>query len=359
MDPLAAFCPNVDCVARGHTGRGNIRIHCHQRHRYRCTECGKTFSERTGTPFHHVKTAPEIITQVLTLIAYGCPIVAIEAAFAVQRRTVREWIEKAGTHCEAVHDEIVLQGQVLQHVQCDELFARAQQGSPRRGSRHRWLYVFSSICTSTRLWLGGIITTKRDEKAACSLAAMIHRAALPGPLLVVFDGFPGYVRAFRKAFRFPIRTGRAGRPRLVVWSKLVLVQQVKQSKLVRLAQGTWPCFVQLWRQVGAGVVSTSYIERLNATFRERLAVLARRTRHLGRRQQALEACLYLMGSVYNFCCVHKTLGRTPAMAAGLVDELWSVERLLWHRVPPERWRPPRHRGPLSKRERALLAEWST
>ena len=111
--------------------------------------------------------------------------------------------------------------------------------------------------------------------------------------------------------------------------------------------------------MGAGVVSTSYIERLHATFRERLAPLARRTRHLGRRQQALEACLYLMGSVYDFCHVHQSLGRTPAMAAGLTDELWSVERLLWHRVAPARWRPPRHRGPLSKRERALLAQWGT
>ena len=63
---------------------------CPKRRRCRCTQCGKTFSERTGTPFQHVKTAPEIITQVLTLIAYGCPIVAIEAAFEVQRRAVRD-----------------------------------------------------------------------------------------------------------------------------------------------------------------------------------------------------------------------------------------------------------------------------
>ena len=131
--------------------------------------------------------------------------------------------------------------QVLQHVRCDDLFARNQNGCPRRGSRHRWLYLFSSICVSTRLWLGGIVSTKRHGRTARLLAERVRRAALPGPLLVVFDGFSGYV----KAFRFPVQTGQAGRPRLVGWSTLVLVQQVKQSKLVRLAHGSWPCFVRL------------------------------------------------------------------------------------------------------------------
>jgi len=30
---------------------------------------------------------------------------------------------------------------------------------------------------------------------------------------------------------------------------------------------------------------------------------------------------------YNFCRVHKTLGATPAMAAGVTDRLWSFEDL--------------------------------
>ncbi len=144
MDPTQSFCPNMDCPARGHTGRGNIRIHCRRRKRYRCTQCGKTFSERRGTPFLHAHTQPETITLVLTptaltpialtlialtLIAHGCPVVAIEAAFVAersfgsQRRTVRGWIEKAGGHCRTVHEQLVLQPQVLHYVQADEIFS--------------------------------------------------------------------------------------------------------------------------------------------------------------------------------------------------------------------------------------------
>ena len=357
MDPLQSFCPNMDCPARGHTHRGNIRIHCHKRKRLRCTVCGKTFSYRTGTPFLHVKTDTDLIALVLALIAHGCPVAAIEAALGVQRRTVRQWIEKAGQHARGVHEALVLQPQVLQRVEVDEIFVRSQSGAVRRGSRYRWHYLFSAICVPTRLWLGGLVTATRDATSARRLAEMVRRAALPGPLLVVCDGFSGYIKAFLRAFRFPVRSGRAGRPRLVTWSTLVLVQHVKQSRMVHLAYGSLDAFGRLWRAVGSRVVATSYIERLNATFRERLAALARRSRHLARRQATLQAYLYLLGSVYNFCRVHRSLGRTPAMAAGLTTEVWSMDRLLWQKVAPPRWRPAIHRGPLSRSERALLAQW--
>lgn len=350
MDPPTAFCPNMDCVARGHTGRGNIKIHCRKRRRYRCTECGKTFSERQGTVFYHAHTPEETITLVLTLITYGCPVGAIEAAFGFQRRTVRQWLDKAGQHCRSVHQHLVLRPQCLQHVQVDELFVTTQRGL---------VYLFSALCVSTRLWLGGFITDKRDRAAARRLAQIVRRCAQMGPLLVLCDGFRPYREAFRRAFRWPLKTGRPGRPRLIAWSSLVVVQHIKQRHRVDLVQGTWKQFIALWHQVGQRVISTSYIERLNATFRQRLSTLTRRTRHLARTQETLEAGLHLLGCVYNFCHVHRSLGRTPAMAAGLASEVWTVRALLWYRLRPPRWRPPRHRGPLSQHERALLAQWGS
>jgi transposase-like protein/IS1 family transposase len=359
MDLLQCFCPNTDCPARGHTQRGNVRIHDPKRKRLRCTLCGKTFSYRTATPFLALKTEASLVALVIALVAHGCPIPAIEAAFELDRRTVRAWVRKAGDHARFVHDALVLQPQVLQRVEVDEIFARSQGGAARRGSSRRWLYFFSAICVPTRLWLGGVISTQRDAASARRLAELVRQAAAMGPLLVVFDGFAGYVSAFLRAFRFSVPTGRSGRRRLVTWSGLVLVRHVKQSRLTEIAHGGLEAFARRWRQVGSQTVSTSYIERLNATFRERLAPLARRSRYLVREARTLESLMYLMGTVYNFCWVHRSLGRTPAMAAGLASSRWSVEQLLWYRVPPPRWRPKPHRGPLSKHERALLAEWGS
>ena len=74
-------------------------------------------------------------------------------------------------------------------------------------------------------------------------------------------------------------------------------------------------------------INTSYIERLNATFRACLAGLTRRGRRLVKDEGVLTAGMYLVGCVYNFCTEHRSLrrpcsegplrweGRTPAMAA--------------------------------------------
>lgn len=53
------------------------------------------------------------------------------------------------------------------------------------------------------------------------------------------------------------------------------------------------------------VVDTAYnIERLQTTLRSRLAALARRTRTAVHKQAILEADMWLIGSVCNFCCWH-------------------------------------------------------
>ena len=105
----------------------------------------------------------------------------------------------------------------------------------------------------------------------------------------------------------------------------------------RLVDGT-PARIEtlLRRSQGAGVINTAYSERLNATFRERLAPLARRCRALARYTLTLEHGMYLVGTVYNFCTYHASLrlaahatgtaatNRTPAMAAGITDHCWTV-----------------------------------
>jgi hypothetical protein len=110
--------------------------------------------------------------------------------------------------------------------------------------------------------------------------------------------------------------------------------------------------------IGGGI-NTAFIERFNATFRQRLTFLARRTRALARRSQTVESGMYLLGTVYNFCTFHKSLSveiavgymtkykvkRTPAMAAGLTDHRWSIHELLHFKVPTRFVRPKKRGRP--------------
>jgi hypothetical protein len=120
---------------------------------------------------------------------------------------------------------------------------------------------------------------------------------------------------------------------------------------------------------GGTKLNTAFIERLNATFRARLAVLVRRSRALIRNPETLKPLMYLMGCVYNFCTEHSSLrlpgiigghkwiARTPAIAAGLTDHIWTVKELLLFRISPLGWQPPKHRGRHSQVEKALIARW--
>ena len=57
------------------------------------------------------------------------------------------------------------------------------------------------------------------------------------------------------------------------------------------------------------MINTAYIERLQATFRSRLAGLARRSRAPVRLEEKLEAGMFLVGTCYNFCWEHGSMRR--------------------------------------------------
>src|ERR1043165_2005129 len=122
MDTSKLFCPNQTCCARGETGQGNIVIHDRKRERYRCKICKHTFSARRGTMFEGLRKPVDLIVIVVTLLSYGCPVQAIVHAFGLDERTVAHWRDRAGVHCQSVHQGIVEQGKIdLMHVQADEI----------------------------------------------------------------------------------------------------------------------------------------------------------------------------------------------------------------------------------------------
>ncbi|MBF6613852.1 MAG: IS1 family transposase [Chloroflexi bacterium] len=359
MNPQEVFCPNPACPASGQIGKDNIGVHSRVKGQYMCHTCNTPFSARRGTPFYRVHTQAETITLVLNLVAHGCPVEAIVAAFGFQARTVRGWIERAGAHCERVHNQLVVHPRDLGQVQADEIRVKTQKGV---------VWMAMALMVTTRLWLGGVCSPSRNRELIEGVVSFIYRCALPSPLLpllIAVDGLASYVGAVQRAFRSPVYTGHRGRPRLVPWEGVVIGQVVKQyvwegGKRVglevsrRLAQGTWEQLGTLIeRTQGWGVLNTAYIERLNATFRARLACLTRRTRNLARSANtgSLHAGMYLVGTVYNFCCYHQSLlsergvKRTPAMAAGITDHRWSLWELLWYRVPEQVAPTPTVRAP--------------
>ena len=362
MNPQTVFCPHLACPARGQVGQGNITIHDPATTRYRCAVCQHSFSAHAGTPFYRRHTPPETISQVVTLVAHGCPVPAISAAFGFQGRTVRTWVAATGAHAQAVHAELVQQPRDLGHVQADEIRVRAQ-------GQVFWLALV--LMVSSRLWLGGAVSPTRDRALIEQVAGQVRACAARAWLLIAVDGLPSYVGAFQRAFRERVPRRGVGAPRKVIWSELVIGRVIKEyaaGRVVRvghwIAQGTASAAAALGQASGSRVLNTAYIERLNGTFRARLAGLTRRTRHLLHTDTSLTAGMYLVGTGYNFCTPHASLRtreageRTPAMAAGLTDHCWTVGEVLRHQVPPPRWVPPKQRGRPSAARKRLVERWA-
>ena len=332
LRPEFAVCPTPTCDATGRIG-----IHSHRERRYKCHQCGKTFAETVGTPLYGLKHPHQVVLTVLTLLAYGCPIPAIVAAFTLDERTVADWHLKAGQHAQAIQDQLVCQGQVdLGQVQGDELYVTTQRGT---------VWMATAMSVFARLFLWGAIAPHRDTALITQVVQQVRAAAqVERPILWAVDGFAAWTTAILQVFRDPVRTGRRGRPPLAVWSAVHIVQVIKrrtgrQMTAIerRLAHGCRRCAEAIMQatQVGLGVINTAYIERLNATFRTWLPALTRRSRTPAREVRQLEAAMFWMGAVYNFCHVHTTLQGTPAMAADLTDHVWSVDELMRFRVKRE------------------------
>src|SRR5438270_3911582 len=120
-------CPNPDCAAFAQRGQNNLRPHgwsskARQIRCLRCTRCGKSFSERAGTPLFRSQLPEATLVQLAEHLAEGNGARPTSRLCGVSLNTVLRWSLHAGDHAEAFHDELVRHVQA-RLVQADEAWA--------------------------------------------------------------------------------------------------------------------------------------------------------------------------------------------------------------------------------------------
>jgi transposase-like protein/IS1 family transposase len=356
-DASQLFCPNVECPSRGLIGQGNIVSHGSKRPRGKCKTCDKTFSTRKGTALEGIRKPEELFVTVILLLAYGCPTQAIVHAFGLDERTVARWQQRAGKHCELIHKEKIERGVLdLLHVQADEIWIKM---------RGAVVWVALAMMVSTRLWIAGEVSKKRDSDLIDRLMEQVRRCCKAmTAILICTDGFAAYPKSIMRAFRDKVKNPYGiGAPRKRVWPRLYIGTVIKYTVkrrvtevVRRMGHGQWRKAKRLIKaSKGGKKLNTSFIERLNGTFRERLASFTRKCRHAASRIETVHAGIYLIGCTYNFCFSHHELSKsktkggygfpcTPAMASGITDHIWSVKELLTYKIPPPPLPVPKKRG---------------
>jgi transposase-like protein len=296
MDPTTLCCPHAHWPARGQTGRGNRGLQSPKDQRCICHVCHNTFSATTGPVLSRRRTSAATVVLVVTWRAHGCPVPAIVAACGCDARTVAAWWARAGRQGQAVHEYLVEPPRDLGPGQAEAIRVKTHGGI---------VWMALALMVKPRVWLGGAVSPQRDLPLIRRLMARVRRGAAQRPLLVCTDGLAASIRAIRETCREPGPTGTGGRPRRRPWRQGLIAPVVTRDERRRVVEterrmvaGT-PARVETLRcrSPGGGVIHTAYLERLNATFRERLAPLARRCRALARHTLTWHEGMFVVGTV--------------------------------------------------------------
>ena len=336
-------CPTPHCARCNRPGEGNIvhrswtGTHKHIE-RLRCTVCDREFSEREGTLMARSKLPEDTVIRLLKCQRWGVCDAGTADICAVELTTVHRFQRVAAQRAETHHRQVVCEVDVP-GVQLDEAHAKLR---PRQVA---WIHTALAMGSWFLLWVD--VGPRTQEQAAALVAQVVARGReLP---ILLTDGWKAYSAALLQVVGIVYRRRRRGKvgrkpnPRLVAPKQLFYAQVVKvrnpAGQVVEVSRrvvfGGPRRFVQQLRlrQLGT-TIQTAFMERWYGTLRGLVAPLRRRTRCLSWSHARHRGRLWLMVSLYNFVMPHKSLQqghtpRTPAMAIGLTDHVWSYREYTW------------------------------
>jgi IS1 family transposase/transposase-like protein len=381
VDTQHHFCPSPRCAYYGWVGLGNVRANGHPSggrwRQLQCVACGTYFLETHGTPLHGKRVPAELLVRVVAALAEGLGIRAVARVFEVDPNTVLAWLIEAADHLEAFSHSLLHDVQVSQ-VQLDELYAvlsavRAGQMTEAEAierlerSTH---WVWAAIDPQSKLLLAIDVGERTLAMAQCLVHQVVEVLA-PGCVpLFLTDGLKDYSMALLTHFGHwvqPPRQRDAGpppKPRWMPLPHLLYAQVVKSYRRRRVIHvrhrvvfGTVAGVKRVLEPLG-WQINTAFIERANLAIRQHVAAIGRRVIAVCKGEVGLRQQLALYQTYYNWCLPHTSLRlplsqplptngsgsakrwqpRTPAMAAGLTDHVWTLREVLRFRVPP--WPQP-------------------
>jgi IS1 family transposase len=268
-------------------------------------------------------TPLEKAVQVLHLLVEGCSVRSIERLTGVHRDTILRLLVVVGERCERLMTERVRNVQV-RDVQCDEIwgfvFKKEQHKEPDE-TKNREIgdaYCFVAIERYSKLVLAFQLG-KRDRIACEDFISKLRWATSEQGFQVTTDGFQPYIGA--------IDAGLSDR---VDYAQLVKVYASDREGEARYSPPEVVDAVPtpIFGNPDPKRICTSHVERQNLTMRMQIRWFTRLTNGFSKKWENLWAALCLHFAYYNFCRVHGSLRVTPAMGAGMTDQVWTISRLL-------------------------------
>lgn len=261
--------------------------------------------------------------QIIRALVEGNSVRSTSRITGAARNTITTLFVELGTACAAYQDR-VLRNLTSTRIECDEIwafcYAKARNVPPSREGQFGYgdVWTWTAIDPDTKLvpsWLVG----QRDAADARAFIADLG-SRLANRVQITTDGHRPYIEAIEAAFG-----------RNVDYAMLIkfygpdpnadrrFSPPVVLAEEVRVVQG----------DPDPSLISTSIAERQNLTMRMGMRRFTRLTNGFSKKVENHAAMVSLHFMYYNFGRPHKSLGklRTPAMAAGVTDHVWTCEEI--------------------------------
>jgi IS1 family transposase len=258
----------------------------------------------------------------ISALAEGSSIRSIERMTGVHRDTVMRLGLRVGEGCAALLDG-KMRNLPCERLEFDEVwgFIGKKERHLRPGDDPQYgdVWTFCAIDADTKL-VPSFRCGKRDLKTAKAFVADVA-SRIPNRIQISADALRAYQDAIEQVYGADVDFGQI--------IKTYEHDHVQHPELKYSA----PKFVGVEKRAVAGdpdmdLVSTSYVERLNATTRLHMRRLTRLTLAFSKKLENFEAAVALHFAYYNLVKRHGSLRCTPAMAAGVERDFWTVGQLI-------------------------------
>ena len=272
------------------------------------------------------KLSIERQAQIIKVLCEGNSIRSTARITDSSINTVVKLLREVGAACMDYQDK-VMHNLTSKKLQCDEIWSFVyakeknvpNQYSGKFGYGDVW--TFTALDADTKLipsWLVG----NRSFNCAKDFIADL-KARLANRVQITTDGHKMYLEAVEKTFGSEID-----------YAMLVKLygQDIEGEKRYSPAKCIGAERMIIQGNPDKEAISTSYVERQNLTMRMNMRRFTRLTNAFSKKLENHTLALALYFMHYNFARPHKTLAnpypRTPAMAAGISDHIWTIEEIV-------------------------------
>jgi IS1 family transposase len=257
---------------------------------------------------------------VIAALAEGSSIRSIERMTGINRNTIMKLGVRVGQGCTALMDA-KMRNLPCTRLELDEIwgFVGKKERNVKLGDTHQVgsVWTWCAIDADTKL-VPAFHIGQRKGADAISFCADVH-SRMKTRVQLSTDGFHSYQEAIARSFGANVDYGQI----IKVYGTHEFGERKYSTSGVLSAEK-----VICHGKPNVDLISTSYVERLNATTRLHMRRLTRLTLAFSKKRENFDAAVGLHFAYYNFVKRHSTVKTAPAVAAGVTDRQWTIGELV-------------------------------